>query len=44
MSNIDFLLGELEDDIKTISPEEKQAMNEADDFDDLPEVFLLLKM
>jgi|TARA_B100001540_G_C15643265_1_gene567584 hypothetical protein len=37
MSNIDFLLGELEDDIKTISPEEKQAINEADDFDDLPE-------
>ena len=37
MSNVDFLFGELEDAIKTISPEEKQAMNEADDFDDLPE-------
>ena len=36
MSNVDFLFGELEDAIKTISPEEKQAIVEADDFDDLP--------
>ena len=34
MSNVDFLFGELEDAIKTISPEEKQAIVEADDFDD----------
>jgi hypothetical protein len=29
-------MGELEDAIKAISPEEKQAIVEADDFDDLP--------